>query len=496
MAGDDDAIEALPERRRRDAKIARSLKQGETPTEDPLDPVLAALLAVLRGGGAIAPTSELLTDRSTWALLIPLGGVSGPTSGADGEEFADLVALTRARKALFEWDWDRSQSLARDGLRGARREAVRDELLNIVACSLWLQGDHERALAALDRALEGDYSDALLTNAAVVASELEHRIAIDRFVKIAREAPGPHQRAMAAERALMLWVTDEDRIWDDDRETLPEEILSTLRSLISELIPDERYIRIIRTLATHDDEWLASQPEAAFGAHATTAPVRIFRARAQGLEDFAAALARELGNGGAEKWVEEERDSVVTAAIDILVNRGGEMSAAFFGMTLIQAEIPMEPLQRVSLNCLTVASITQSIDTDVAEPKDECIDWVNWARTEFPKLSEDHREVAAPLIQIAGEALARTYGRARAAQLAQAREVFEKVEGQLRAMYSHQINHEAVQEIMTPISALCHDSWTVLNKVRALISDRDLLEAIDGIMALASDLGNKAVRIR
>lgn len=494
IAGDDEVVDALPAARLHDAKVARSLLSGESPQDVPHDPLLATMVDVIRSGGI--PSEELLADQSTWSALIANGvrGAEGP--GSNAERFADVAALLDAQSALFAWEWSDAQTIARDRLRGARSEAVRDELLNVVACSLWLQDRPEDALAALDKALEGEYTDALLTNAAVIATELEHWSAVDRFVRIAHEAPSSQQRAMAAERALMLWVTDEERVWEDEDAGIPEEILAVLRLLIAEPLPDERYLRILKTLAAHDDDWLAAQPDGAFGPHANRASVRIFRARARGIDEFASELARELKSGQAEKWVEDEREAVVRAAINVLAEQNDEMGAAFFGMTLLQAGIPLEPMQRIPLVCLTVTSITQNIDTDQGEPKDEFIGWMSGAKQAFADLDQEERELVRPLLAVAGDSLGRTYARARAPQIGQAREVYEKISGQLKTIPRSQINHQAVQQVMAPIAEFCRDTWSVLNRVRPLISDRELLQAIDSLMVLASDLGNKVVNVR
>ena len=49
---------------------------------------------------------------------------------------------------------------------------------------------------------------------------------------------------------------------------------------------------------------------------------------------------------------------------------------------------------------------------------------------------------------------------------------------------------------MAPLSKFCSETWQVLHKVRPLISDRDLLHAIDELMGVASNLGAMAVKLR
>jgi len=490
--GDDAAAVAISEAKIVDARVARSLRRGETPVDEPHDAALKAAAGLLRSGGGLAEP-ELLADRSLWRVMIGAGVSITSSSEPDIESFLDLAALHQARAAIFEWDWGKALAIARERLRGARREAVRDELLNIMACALWQLGQAEAALAALDKALEGEYTDALLTNAAVIASELDHDSAIDRFVKIAREAPGSHQRAMAAERALLLWANDEARIWDDEDERIPMEILGALRLLIGDALPAERYLRIIRALSAHDAAWLASQPKSAFGPHADTAPVRVFTARARGIEDFAAALARELRRGAVEPWVEEERDSVVDAAISVLAERNDELGPAFFGMTLIQAGIPLNPRQKVLLVSLTVTSITQNIDPGEGEPKEEFIDWVGDARAQLRALEPEHRAFAESLVVIAGEALARTYVEARRPQLFQASNMVEQLAARIRGIPAWQLNRDALRDATRPVAELCDDSWRILHRVRPLVVDRNLLVGLDAVARFATEL-NQMVR--
>jgi hypothetical protein len=496
ILGDDEVAEGLSQPRLNDARVARALKRGEIPSDVPTDERLVELVSLLGGNGSQSPSETLLDDLSLWPTLVNHGVVGSAQASVRAAIFADVSALNGARSALFEWDWARAATLSRERLRGARREAVRDELLNTMACALWLQDRPESALAALDSALEGEYSDALLTNAAVVAGKLEPSEAVDRFVKLAREAPNPQQRAMAAERALVLWQNDDQRIWDDDNSGIPDEILEALRPLLGQSISEDRYRRIVSVLANNDDEWLAAQPMTAFGAHSDSTTVRVYRARAQGIGEFITTLSDELTKPDHERWLAEERDNLVSAAVKVLIDNNHELGAAFFGMTLVEANIPMEPVQRIPLVCLTVAAIAQNIDTDEGEPKDLFIDWVANANRETAGLDEGGRDTFGPLVALAGESLARSFARSRARQLREADDVFDKVTGQIRSMQPSQINHQAVQEVLAPISQFCRDSWEVLNRVRPLVRDPGVLSIVDTVMTAASDLGNRAFKVR
>jgi hypothetical protein len=334
VLGDDELADVLAEGRRRDAEIACQIRNGSTPDGQATDKRLIDLLEILQSGTFEGSTRSVLSDVTTWPALLPLAQRAGPPNGQFPERLAEVAVLQAALESMFEWDWDGARATARDGLRWATREAVRDELLNIVACSFWLQGEHAPALSALEKALEGEYTEPLLTNTAVVAAELDHQQAVQHFTRIAREAPSAEMRATAAERALVLWERDDDRVWEDtdEEDELPQEIRVALRGLISEPLPDDRYIRLLRTLAIHDDDWLAEQASSAFGNRASDPTVRVFQARARGLSDFAEALAAELRTVNPPQWMLEERDSIVQAAINVLaddVSNVGRPSSAW-----------------------------------------------------------------------------------------------------------------------------------------------------------------------
>lgn len=481
-----------------DLKQLRTVITGDmNEIGDARNPIVLELRDVLGSGGQRPPSETLLADRSVWGVLIDAGVTGSSDTGPLGTEFAGLSALIRAEAALLEWRWDEARTIARGGLREARREAVRDELLNITACSLWLQGDPEPALAALDNALEGEYSDALLINASVVATALEHASAVERLVKIAREAPSPHQRAVAAERALVMWLNDDARIWegDEDEDSLPTDIRDALRPLLREKLPDDRYQRILRVLASRDDEWLAAQPNTAFGLNTGRASTRIFRARAKGIDTYIQAMASLLRAGNVEPWLLSERDSVVDAAIEVLLERNDELAAAFFGLTVVDSDLPMAGAQRVALKCLTVASIAASIDHNESEPKERFIDFVADAHAELKSLESNDRDRLSGLVTIAAERLARSYFGFRYNEFHEAIDAYNTMMASISSIPARNLNRHALGEAMAPISHFCSDTWTILNRLRPLLEDVDLIDAVQSMMSQASDIGHRIAAV-
>lgn len=492
LAGDLAVEPALPGDVAADLKQLRAVIGGAVIPPGPAKSDLVQELHDVLGSTGQPPSEVLLSDRSVWGVLIDAGVPGSSSTGPLGEEFAGLSALTRARTALLEWRWEEARAVARDGLREARGEAVRDELLNITACALWLQGEPEPALAALDSALEGAYTDALLINASVIATELEHDSAVERLVKLAREAPSAHQRAVAAERALVMWLNDNARIWEDEEDdALPTDIRDALRPLLRENLPDDRYQRILRVLASRDDDWLAAQPNTSFGPNTGRASTRIFRARAEGIDTYIEAMASVLRAGNTEPWLLSERDSVVDAAIEVLFERNDEISAAFFGLTVIDGDLPMARAQRVALKCLTVASIVANVDPEESEPKERFIDFVADSHRDLKSLDSDDRDRLSGLVTIAAERLARAYFGFRYNEFDEAIDAYNAMMDRIGSIPSRNLNRQAVGEAFAPISRFCSDTWSILDRLRPLLEDEDLIHAVQSMMSQASDMAHR-----
>lgn len=491
LAGDTTVEPALPAGKADDVKALRLAVAAGDGTPVIRDPLLRELRDVLVSRGAISPSEMLLADYSTWRELIDAGVVGSSRTGPLGERFVGVSALTRAAAALHEWRWEEARSIAREGLREVRAEEVRDELLNIVACALWLSGEPEPALAALDNALEGAYTDALLINASVVATELEHDSAIDRFVKLAREAPTAHQRAVAAERALVLWDNDDARIWDDDDESLPVEIRDALRPLIREHLPEDRYLRVLRTLANRDSLWLAAQSSDAFGSNVRSTVARVFRARAKGLDRYIEALSWELRATSSSDWIMQERDALVEAATRALLQDIEELPAAFFGLTLLDSDLAMTPKQSVPLKCLTVVSVVANVVRDEGEPNLRFIDLVTEAKRDLDNLTAEDREKFRALVEMAGDSLGRAYLISRAKQMAEAHSAFRLLDMRISTMPRRHVNWQAVRQVSGPISEFCTDTYNVLSRVRPLVDDGELRTAVIELTSQASSLGSE-----
>ncbi|MDO8147510.1 hypothetical protein Q6350_03610 [Isoptericola sp. b515] len=472
-----------------------AVRAARTPEDLGGDPTLTALVDVLgRGEGAAAPDA-LLQDPTVWAVLVERGVLADRPTSTVGRKYTEYSSLRQARQALFEWDWGRARALALEGLRVAQREAIRDELLNILACVHWLNGEPDAALAALDKALEGEYTHGLLTNAAVVASGVERQQAIDRFVRLAHDATSGRQRAMAAERALVLWQDADERAWEGGTEELPSEIVGALRSLIAEDLPDERYVRLLRTLAVHDDEWFSARSVDDFGVHRDRSAVRVFRARAAGLDEYINQIADEFRRGHAEPWLELDRDQLVGSLVDFMMDHSEEPAAAYFGMSILEAGVPLAAEQRIPLVCLTIRSVTQRIDPDEGEPNTKFIAWLRGARDQLHEVDDDRRESFAMIVAMAGDGLGAAHAAFRHRQFDEVSGMVEQILERVRRTPSHRVDFAVVARLLRPAREFVVDTQTLLDEVRPLVSDSDLRDYIEAIVGDARSLNRKIGRL-
>lgn len=458
--------------------------------------LMQQIIRIGESGPAYLASEELLADRTIWEILLAADVESDPDSGPAGLEYFCVARLRAAGAAVAGWQWKDARQIARDTLRVARIEAIRDELLNIIACSLWMEGQNDAALAALDMALEGEYTEALLVNASVVASELEHDSALARLVRLAQEAPTSEQRAIAAERALILWDDDDSRVWEEaDNEPLPSEIRNALRPLIREALAEERYVRLLRVLATRDAEWLGRQDDQEFGGNAGRPAASIFRARARGLDDFVEALAGELHKGAnTPDWLWSERDAIVQAAIQVLLDNNDQLPAAIFGLMILDANLPMNARDELALKALTVSTIARGLDLQDGEPQERFVDLLIGARSQLAMVDPGDRAALKGLVSIASNQLALCFLNSRARNLDEIASTYRNVclrAAEIALRPGVRLNLAAVRQSLAPIVEFTSDTSRLLARLQQLLLDDDLRDAVTELSQTFSDWERK-----
>ena len=282
------------------ATVLHALSKGDNPSAvdlQAISPYLGYAFRDVPQACLLIDTIERLAKGETTTLM------SEP-------DVRDPITLCRVAERLFRWDWEGAAAQARNGLRTAEREPFRDELLNLLACALWEQGNDVAAVAALQKAIEDEYSEALLANMGVVAANLDPNTAVEHFGKLADEAPNLKMRALAAERALKLWYADPDPWTDDSDEeekpVLPSILVKSIRQLLCEEIGPDLLHRFSWALSIWDEEWFARVDLRQFGRNADSPEIRVAKARLRGVNDLVQEFARELRRFDSPGWLLEE----------------------------------------------------------------------------------------------------------------------------------------------------------------------------------------------
>lgn len=466
-----EVLESVPSSYR---SLAAEYLDGEVdvPDEKVLEsPAMRALLAGRRPPSVSTPVSDL-TPRQ--------------------REFLGLTAAHDAKQALHEWDWQGAQAAARTGLKFAREEALRDELLNLLACALWQLNRDEEALRALEDAIEGDYTEALQANIAVVAASLQPELAAEHLAKLVVDAPSRDLRLAAARRAIQIWGTTDEPWTQGDQ--LPDALAMALRNLVMDDLPMEDFRLIARLLADYDREWLAS-PGQLDGAHHGASPeARVLVARATGFAEFLGALRSVVLADAASPWATEMRDSVVAAALDAVIVDEPDTGAVLFGMAILDEELPMPKDDLAVLRAFVARGVARNIDPDEGEPNDKFLDWLEAAASELDRMPADLRERADLAIRLGFQSLLGAYLQSRWNQFQQAAEFHDDVVENLRRVPRHRINRAAVREAVAPIHAFCQETYQLMMRFR-LHTDEEAREYIDELLKAVNALGTSTAQL-
>lgn len=482
-----------------DERARRSIRRGDPlPTDLPpevaarfaslvaaLDGDQEAVLAVAGAAGledlgdlrtaladpARLPAGHLLADESIARRLLECSTVD--PAGQPPEEidhnqqgFVARLALRQAKSRLYAWDWAGARESAKTCLRFTADELQRDEAQNVIAAAQWQLGNDSAASAALEAALDGEYTAALQVNYAVVASELEPQQAAAHLSRLVLTAPDLPLRVSAARQAVRLWRTDQQ--WQPGN-PLPGDLAGALRSLVVEAVAYDDFRDLVRLLATHDGEWLAAPTALDGSPHRATPAARIWAANARGPEDFIRELAEAL-RGSPEDWTEELRDQLLRDLVGQLTAPGDNQPWGY-GVLVLEHRLPMPLTVRVALLALTVPWVCAGIDPRTAEPAGKFLDWLQQAAGEVAQQPDDQRAQLLGLLRPPATTLADTYLQTRRHQYEQVRKLYESVRGQIASIPDGaRVDPESVRAAVQPGVDLCRETVVLVDKIVQLLT--------------------------
>ena len=345
------------------------------------------------------PGDRALNDRTVWESLEREIGADHVLTGAPHatsplqKHFVGWVALRHAKESLYSWQWTDCRTAASTVLRVSDNEQLTDEALNLIAAAHWQLGQDEAAIAALDKALEGEYTTALQVNAVVVASESRPAKAAGILSVLTRNAPTTRLQVSAAQRGLALW---QDKFPD---EPLPPGFITSLRSVVVEHIDLDDFTMLAGVLADHDADWFGRPTALSSSPHVSNPRARILQGSARGAEDHIKAIANALRDpaGRDDSWVKERRDIMVAVMIQAMTTQDEAIGAANVAYEAIDSKMPMRQRDRLTLTLLAAREFALAIDVQEGCLNDERVNEAITAWNQVMKLPYPDRDDVMPI---------------------------------------------------------------------------------------------------
>ena len=493
------ALLAIRRGKARDVVLEDIHPQARAIAED-----LLALLAAKADGSRLSDrlTERMLADPTIWPVLVEIAGstslVATPELQTRSPAFTEWLALHQAREYLFVGAWRDAVAAADRCLALAEAEPVRDEALNLKACGLHNLGADDQAIAALEEAIEGDYSDSLLANIGIVAAGLRPEVAARHLGVLIAEAPTTSMRVAAARRALSIWSTSDTASWrNSDDSPLPDVFQDALRALVVADVELDDFRHFASLLAVHDSVWFGSDGNVARSPHRNTLEARFYVARAASLPRMVEIMGQAISAGSPPQWVIYERDSLRTAAIDILFENLDEPDSMFgpVALAMVDHGVLANEADNVLIGCLGVASTTYHLSAHNSEVADHIVGRTQTLRKQWQTLEAERKESLQPLLELATRRVAINRMHARDIEMNDAVDVFNSA---LSLGRYADIGSPAYAEAMRRIAAAATVArqarqdlgpWLLVLEHEAVIAD------INQTIEHARDLENRCLKL-
>ena len=415
---------------------------------------------------------------------------------------AGFVFLGAALNQLLEWNWDVAANCARESLRVAKREDIRDEALNILAAALAMQGDLNRALDALKKAVEGQWNISLQTNLALIATELDPSLAIEHMKFIVGGAGLVAERIMATRMAIQLWrKVQGDETGSDDEDDfspLPRPLLSSIYLLLEDpAISEEDFFDLGHFLARVDSEHFRTNSNVQRSKYSRSLSAQAITVRAEGFTEFAERLGgiAAQDSGRLKPWIHEQLDSMVGSINSVLVEADASNSfATHLAFAMIDGGLDRSTFHRIAMRPLLIQQLEDMLETN-SEPSEKFIKWHNQAtraiRSGEAELTPEQVEVLNNLQERAGNVLAFMFHRA---LLAQGGEI-ERAEQQIRQRMTGFFNRMSadkteVKRVATQIRDACSVAVKTYDHVIPLASVSELVDDMKGVRQAIQNINN------
>jgi hypothetical protein len=394
-----------------------------------------------------------------------------------GESSAEDLAqshLVLALDALRNWAWPTAEDEAKKCLKLSSNEAIRDEALNIAAAAFDMQGEVEKAVAALKQAVQGEWNFSLQQNLGILAMETDPILAAQQATFWLDSAATQEDRASALFMVLNMWTNARE---GEDGQTLelPEKLRESLRRAMSEDIPEEVFRVLGYFMADNDAEWTKRASNWVGSPHLAGDLGNMVLSRA---ESFDAYLEYLVANAGStNRLVVEAVDDLVAAANNAMSGDEEALSSAAFMIQMLDSGLDCSTFGRALgrlLVCQEIALYTAAQDE---EPTLRVFVWYREAKNKIESLGleSDASESISNLVRGVGDLLGRCYFKYRVGRSSMientAGEILYLMDKWTRRRYA---NKGAVQSNARAIVEWTYDTGQIYTSCLEVVTDPDL----------------------
>jgi hypothetical protein len=474
------------------AKRSRRVKSDETSPFE-IEDLTTALAEIQQSGraGAVSlqykipcnpsaykPGSHFTSNGISISCQSPAESLIG-SEVADGEKSqAAAVLLAASINSILDWKWTDAADLARECLRLSTDEDERDEALNVLAASLTMVGEPQKALQALQKAVEGRWNLNLQANLGIIATSQDPGLAAVQMSYLINGASTAQEKLRAARLGINLWRESQgDELDDDELEPLPGELLEAVYSLLK--MPDlaeEDFYDLGSFLAKVETGNATLTVTIGTSPHRSSPSARIINSLQNDLLTQLTTLSRVAAEDIRHErpWIQSSLDTYVRIINGKLIDK--ESFASNLAFEMLDNGLDASNFSRISLRFLLVQSLPDLLEAK-ATPSEKFLKWHAEAKKEIfsRDLPEDQIDILRELGNQAGNILGAlthfslidTCVKVENA----ANSVLQRMNGLLNRLTA---NKDAVRELSRNITGACREIISDYDKVLPHVTDPDI----------------------
>lgn len=418
------------------------------------------------------------------ALIGEFGEGDVETMGDQDRNSLGIAYLSKAFDAVNSWEWDTGIEIARKAIACSRNERIQDEALNVIAAANLMLGKKQLAVAALKKAVDGEWNVGLHQNLAVLTMTDDPRAAIDNLAFIVATSRNAQQRVKAVRVALSAWSEVKSSLGsdeDDGEEELPPALRDALREMAVSHIDLADFRMVARYLADKDESWVETRRFSG-SPHANSLEARLLVARATDMAEYCEILGANSGPGSPE-WIVDEADSVVRELNTLMFKDDTKPFVHILAMKLADGGMNNASVDRIILKGLMAMELHKGID-EKSEPAEKFIVWIDAATRALPVVdtTDDLRSLASAVLRRGAAVFTRLLIRCRAHEHDQLVDI-------ANTLASSRDRSDAAM-----IVNWANDTTRILPLCRRLVDEDDVIGMIDEMIRLAGELKTFATR--